>query len=71
MASYGAEVDCGARIDAPMRALLSDPQTSGGLLVACSSDAVDDVLKIFRAEGFAHAAVIGECVAGAARVEVA
>jgi selenide, water dikinase len=70
MASYGAEVDCGSRIDAPMRALLSDPQTSGGLLVACAKDAVDDVLRIFRAEGFAHAEVIGKCVAGAARVEV-
>jgi selenide,water dikinase len=70
MASYGAEVDCEGRIDAAMRALLSDPQTSGGLLVACASDAVGAVMDIFRNEGFAHAAVIGECVAGAARVHV-
>ena len=41
------------------RALLTDPQTSGGLLVACAPDAVDEVLALFRAEGFAGAAEIG------------
>jgi selenide,water dikinase len=71
LASYGAEVTCNVRIDAPMRALLSDPQTSGGLLVACARDAVGEVMDIFRDEGFRHAAIVGECVAGAARVEVA
>jgi selenide,water dikinase len=70
MASYGAEVDCEDRIDVAMRALLSDPQTSGGLLVACANDAVGEVMDIFRTEGFAHAAVIGECVAGEVRVHV-
>jgi selenide,water dikinase len=70
MASYDAEVSCGIRVDPAMRALLSDPQTSGGLLVACASDAVGAVMDVFRAEGFAHAAVIGECVQGAARIEV-
>jgi selenide,water dikinase len=70
MASFGAEVDCEDRIDAAMRALLSDPQTSGGLLVACASDAVGEVMDIFRTEGFARAAVIGECVAGRSRVAV-
>ena len=38
------------------RALLTDPQTSGGLLVACAPDAVGAVLDIFRREGFAEAA---------------
>ena len=33
------------------RALLTDPQTSGGLLVACAPDAVDAVLAIFRTRG--------------------
>ena len=41
-------------------ALLNDPQTSGGLLVSCRADAVDRVLGIFREQGFAQAAVIGE-----------
>ena len=45
-------------------ALLNDPQTSGGLLVSCRPDAVDQVLKIFREQGFAQAAEIGEVSTG-------
>ncbi len=45
-------------------ALLNDPQTSGGLLVSCSADAVHQVLAIFREQGFAQAAVIGEVTDG-------
>ncbi len=41
-------------------ALLNDPQTSGGLLVSCRAEAVTEVLSIFRQQGFAEAAVIGE-----------
>ena len=69
-ASYGGEVDLSPVIDDARRALLTDPQTSGGLLVACAPAAVETVLAMFRDEGFAHAAVIGECVAGPARVRV-
>jgi selenide,water dikinase len=53
------------------QALLTDPQTSGGLLVACAPEAVDDVLQTFKAEGFHHAAVIGEVEAGAPGITVA
>ncbi len=42
-----------------MQALLTDPQTSGGLLVACAPDSADAVLKVFAEEGFERAAVIG------------
>jgi selenide, water dikinase len=52
------------------RALLTDPQTSGGLLVACAPDAVEAVLQIFRSEGFDRAAVIGEAVSGAPGITV-
>jgi len=41
------------------RALLTDPQTSGGLLVACAPDSLDDVLSIFKHQGFGDAAVVG------------
>ena len=51
--------------------LLTDPQTSGGLLVACAPETVDEVLALFAREGFAHAAVIGDMVAGPAGVSVA
>jgi len=67
-ASYADEVD--GDFNATERALLTDPQTSGGLLVACSSDAADDVLRVFRTEGFDRAKVIGKIVAGPPRVRV-
>jgi selenide,water dikinase len=53
------------------RAILTDPQTSGGLLVACASDAVEGVLQIFRAAGFSRADVIGEMEAGTPGISVA
>ena len=68
---YGAEVDLAAEVGEMQRALLTDPQTSGGLLVACAETAVDEVLAIFRDEGFADAAVIGRLDDGPARVSVA
>jgi selenide, water dikinase len=46
------------------QALLTDPQTSGGLLVACAPKVVEEVLQGFRAEGFSSAAVIGEVESG-------
>ena len=67
---YGNRVKLGAGIGDAQKALLTDPQTSGGLLVACAPHACDEVLGIFRAEGFADAAVIGEIVAGSGEVEV-
>ena len=69
-AGYSDGVDLGAGIDEAKQALLTDPQTSGGLLVACAPEAVDQVLAIFREEGFAGAAVIGEMTAGATHVAV-
>jgi selenide,water dikinase len=68
---YGSRVKLGATIGDTERAILTDPQTSGGLLVACAPQAVNEVLEIFRAEGFDRAAIVGEIVAGEALVEVA
>ena len=69
-AGYGADVDLPANFAAEDRALLTDPQTSGGLLVACAPDAVPQVLEIFRRRGFATASVIGEMRAGPPRLAV-
>jgi len=69
-ASYGDEVRLAGSLPATARTLLTDPQTSGGLLVSCAPSAVDEVLAIFRADGFDHAVVIGELHDGEARVEV-
>jgi selenide,water dikinase len=70
-ASYGASIRLDSSVDETARALLTDPQTSGGLLVACEPGAVAAVLEIFNAEGFGHAAVIGEMTAGEPVVRVA
>jgi len=57
---YGADVQLPASgFDAIDQALLSDPQTSGGLLVSCSPDALKDVMAVFVKHGFAQAAVVG------------
>lgn len=61
--SYGASVVQGST-DAVTRSLLCDPQTSGGLLVACAPDTVTEVLSCFMQQGFAQAAVIGELQVG-------
>jgi selenide,water dikinase len=58
-AGYGASVDLPAGFAAVDQALLSDPQTSGGLLVSCTAESVSQVLEIFRRHGFAAAAEIG------------
>jgi selenide, water dikinase len=58
-AAYGQEVTLAPALDLTDRALLTDPQTSGGLLVACAPEAVAEVLAIFADEGFTAAAEIG------------
>lgn len=62
-ASYGGEVTLTGLDDAD-RALLSDPQTSGGLLVACAPEALDDVQATFRRHGFDRATAIGRITEG-------
>ena len=63
-ASYGHEVLLPAAFSQIDQALLSDPQTSGGLLVACSPDIADKVLALFHQQGFDAAAQIGDVCAG-------
>jgi selenide,water dikinase len=58
-ASYGTEVVWDEGASDWQRALMSDPQTSGGLLVSCRPDAVQSVLDAFHQAGFAQAAAIG------------
>jgi len=67
--SYAADVVMPADM-MMQRKLLTDPQTAGGLLVACAPEAADAVLAVFRTEGFADAAVIGRLGTGAAQVKV-
>ncbi|GAB2878051.1 selenide, water dikinase SelD [Pseudoduganella ginsengisoli] len=68
--AYGKDVVLPADLPSEHHALLTDPQTSGGLLVACDPGSVDDVLALFRREGFDGAAVVGRMAQGPARVTV-
>jgi selenide,water dikinase len=67
---YAHEVALPAGYPDWKRKLLCDPQTSGGLLVSCAADSVQDVLKAFRQQGFDEARVIGKIRAGASRLTV-
>jgi selenide,water dikinase len=69
-ASYGAEVQLAPHLEGAAKDLLCDPQTSGGLLVACTGDTVAETMELFRRQGFAQASVIGKVVAGAPIVQV-
>jgi selenide,water dikinase len=68
--AYGKDVQLGAGVSQAQHMLLTDPQTSGGLLVSCDAGSVDEVLALFRREGFGEAAVIGRMAKGAPRVRV-
>jgi len=63
-ASYGQDVQLADGLGDVEKALLTDPQTSGGLLVSCAPDTVTEVLSIFLQQGFSHVSVIGEIVEG-------
>jgi selenide,water dikinase len=67
---YGTKVSLASTLGESQKAVLTDPQTSGGLLVSCAPEACDQVLSVFRSEGFPHAAVIGRIEAGEPRVSV-
>jgi len=69
-ASYGAEVRFADGLPAHWQPLLTDPQTSGGLLVSCAPEAVDAVLACFHDAGFGQAAVVGRLSAGLPGVSV-
>lgn len=69
-ASYGGAVALPGGAPQWLRRILTDPQTSGGLLVACDAATAPAVLKVFEEEGFKYAAQIGSLAAGEPRVTV-
>jgi selenide,water dikinase len=69
--SYGDAVSLDGGLGQVEQALLTDPQTSGGLLVSCAADSVGEVLAVFGRHGFHDAKVIGRLKSGSPAVSVA
>ena len=68
-ASYGEAVSLPTGFEDWRRLLLTDPQTSGGLLVACDAQAAPAILNRIR-KGDPHASIIGSVEVGAPIVVV-
>jgi selenide, water dikinase len=68
--SCADEARLAPQLEGAYQALLCDPQTSGGLLIACAPDVVPEVMRILRQHGCAHAAAIGAMSGDAPLVRV-
>jgi len=68
--SYGHEVDLPDDSPDWWRGVLCDPQTSGGLLIACSNDSAPEVLELLALRKFDRASVVGEFRKSVPRVRV-
>lgn len=64
-ASYGESVALPAGLPDWRRDLLTDPQTSGGLLVACALDRAEAIRSAIGAAGYPSARIIGRTEDGA------
>jgi selenide, water dikinase len=68
--SYGGAVDLPERLNDWRRGLLCDPQTSGGLLIACAPDAEAQLLGLLNLRGFHHACTVGTFSSGPPRLKI-
>lgn len=69
-ASYGDEVILGEDFPVWRRQLLTDPQTSGGLLVACAPDHAGRLLQTITEAGYPAARIIGAVEPGVPGIDV-
>jgi selenide, water dikinase len=68
--SYGQDVDLPTGYARWKRDLLTDPQTSGGLLLACAPQRAATIAAMIQNSGFPAARVIGQGEAGPPRLVV-
>jgi selenide,water dikinase len=68
--SYGKDVRAIKPMNTSLQTILTDPQTSGGLLVACDPRELPSVQSIFARLGFAQASVIGRMTAGSREIHI-
>ena len=69
-ASNGEDVVLPAEIPQWRMTLLTDPQTSGGLLVACAADQAESIRGAIEAAGYPSARIIGSVSAGKPQVRI-
>jgi selenide,water dikinase len=69
-ASYAESINLPANLGEWQRQLLTDPQTSGGLLVACDQNRAVEVTKLIADRGYPHARIIGHAFSGRPAVTV-
>ena len=68
--SYGSAATLPSGCADWRRHLLTDPQTSGGLLIACEPEKADELARFIVAEGYPHARVIGRVESGQPGIRV-
>lgn len=68
--SYGDQVVLPPGLPAWRRALLTDPQTSGGLLVACEAERAESIREMIEAAGYPRASIVGTVTDGEPTVRI-
>jgi selenide, water dikinase len=68
--SYGEQVVLPQTAEDWQLGLLTDPQTSGGLLIACAPDRAEALRASIEAAGYPRASIIGSVTAGAPAAEI-
>ena len=68
--SFGKDIVLPAGFEQWQSNLLTDPQTAGGLLVACAPSSAESILQLFRRDGFDDARIIGDFLPGEAKISV-
>jgi selenide,water dikinase len=69
--SYGESVVLPTDLEGWQRALLTDPQTSGGLLVACAAERAEAIRGAIEDAGYSKARIIGSVTTGEPIVRIA
>ena len=69
-ASYGHDVVLPGSLPEMGRVLLTDPQTSGGLLIACSPEHGEDLRSTIELAGYPSARIIGSVRTGDPRINI-
>ena len=68
--SFGDNIRLPKNLEVWQKNILTDPQTSGGLLLSCSQDHADIILSLFHEQKYEHACIIGEMTIGGPHINV-